>query len=459
MSTHLQRLALIAALAGAALTSRAATNIFPGPDQQTPGAASQNAANPLEPEGLTNPGRSIFRQDTLVGEARGARVRLEQLGVSIVPTYIGEIMGNPVGGIDRGFVYDGVLNVPLDLDLERITGFLHDLTFHVNALWLSGQGLSTRHTGDFSNTSNIAGYNTVRLQEMWFEQALWRKRITLRAGVLAADAEFFTSGYGSLFLNGTFGAFTLVGANLPNAPIYPVAAPGVRLAVQPVSKFLFQIGVFGGDSGGSQDQNNHGTNLNLRGRDGALVFSEANFFLNQSPGDRGLKGTYKVGSFVHTGGANFPTFQSQAREALGLGTVENRGANYGVYGVIDQEILKAGGRTAGAFLRAGGSPSDASFVDFYIDGGVNFTGYVPGRLLDVIGLAVAYSSVSDDFSAGEKRQGGIGYGSETVLEATYRVNLAPWWSVQPDVQYILDPSGQHGSHDALVLGLRTAVAF
>lgn len=452
-------LAFLAAFCCLAGPAQAATNIFSGPDQTTPGAVSQNTADPFSPEGLTGPGRSIFQRETLGGELGGFREQLLYKGISIEPTYIGEIQGNPTGGIEHGFTYDGVLNVPLDVDLERVTGFLHDLTFHTNALWIHGQGLSTRKVGDFSNVSNIAGYNTVRLQELWFEQAFLRKRVTLRAGVLAADAEFFTSSYGSLFINGTFGAFTLVGANVPDAPIYPVAVPGVRLAIQPVSKFLLQIGVFGGDSGGSQDQNNHGTNLNLRSRDGALIFSEAAFLYNQSPNDRGLVGTYKLGSFAHTGSADFPTFQSQTDDALGVGSIRNRGTNYGVYGVIDQQLLRAGGRSAGAFLRVGGSPSDASFVDFYVDGGFNFTGFIPGRQRDVIGLGVAHSSVSDDFSKSQRRLDVRGYSSETVFEATYRFVVAPWWSVQPDLQYVFNPSGQNGSRDALVLGLRTAVAF
>jgi porin len=46
-----------------------------------------------------------------------------------------------------------------------------------------------------------------------------------------------------------------------------------------------------------------------------------------------------------------------------------------------------------------------------------------------------------------------------VLEATYRIQVAPWWSVQPDLQYVFNPSGERGSHDALVLGLRTTVSF
>ena len=453
---------LLAAVAATVpVASRAATNLLPGPDQDRVGVISSSTPAALTPEGLTSGPRSIFLRQELLGDPDGLRTELAtSLGIAITPAYVGEVMGNPTGGIKQGVVYDGLLNVPLDIDVDRLTHNLtSDLTFHTNAEWLQGQGLSVRHTGDFSNTSNIAGYNTVRLQELWLQQQFWDKRGSLRLGVLAADAEFFTTSNGTLYLNGTFGAFTLVGANLPDPPIYPVAAPGVRFAVQPVSKFSFQAGIYGGDSGGTQDENNHGTNFNLRTRDGAVIFSEVAYYLNQSPNDRGLTGTYKLGAFVHTGSQAFQTFDSQARVALGTGNPEDRGTDYGIYGVVDQDLLKSGGHTVSSFLRIGGAPTDVNFVSFYIDGGVNFTGFLPGRRRDTAGVAVAHSSISDEYSDSSRAQGGKGFSSETVVEATYRVVLAPWWSVQPDLQYLFNPGGADGSHDALVLGMRTAVTF
>ena len=456
-------LALLTALscATALPMARAATNILTGPDQQAVGVQSEAGTNVFAPQGLEGENLSIFRRATLFGNLGTLRPDLlENYGIVISPAYIGEVQGNPTGGVTQGATYDGLLNVPLDIDVDRLTHNLtSDLALHVNALWIHGQGLSVRKVGDFSNVSNIAGYNTVRLQEWWLQQAFWRKRASLRIGILAADAEFFTSAFSALFNNGTFGAFTLVGANLPDPPIYPVAVPGVRLAVQPVSFFTFQAGVYGGDSGGSQQQNNHGTNFNLRSGDGLLAFSEVAYLRNQSPNDRGLVGTYKLGTFVHTGSEDFPTFASQARVALGTGALENRGTDFGVYGVVDQELLKAKGKTIGLFVRGGYAPGDANFVNYYVDGGFNFVGFIPRRYTDVAGVALAHSKVSDDYSRASQVQGGPGYSAETVLEATYRVQIAPWWSVQPDLQYVFNPSGVHGSNDALVLGVRTSVSF
>jgi carbohydrate-selective porin OprB len=45
------------------------------------------------------------------------------------------------------------------------------------------------------------------------------------------------------------------------------------------------------------------------------------------------------------------------------------------------------------------------------------------------------------------------------IEVTYQVHVTPWCNIQPDLQYIINPSGVVGSHNALVLGLRTSINF
>ncbi len=49
--------------------------------------------------------------------------------------------------------------------------------------------------------------------------------------------------------------------------------------------------------------------------------------------------------------------------------------------------------------------------------------------------------------------------AETALEFTYLVTPLPWLSVQPDVQYILDPSTDGAVEDALVVGFRLQIAL
>src|SRR3984957_15316356 len=438
-----------------AQNNQAATSLFPGPDYVIPGAPTQETPQ-TGPQGLNRQPGTMWERQFLLGDLNDLRNQILYRGFTFSPVLIAEVMGNVSGGDRRGVIFDGVLNLGLDIDLERLTNWWSGGSIHANALWIFGPSLSGQDIGDISNTSNIAGYNTLRLQELWFEQSFWLQRASLRFGLLAADAEFFTSSYSSLFLSGTFGAFTFVGSNLPNPPVYPEAVPGVRLMIQPTSKFYFQAGIYDGN-GESQVQNNHGTNFRLSSTDGALIFSEIGFLLGQSPGDRGLKGAYKLGSFVHT--ANFDTWDSQARADLGIGSLKSAAGNYGIYGVIDQELIHSGGKNVGMFVRGGGAPADVNFVNWYIDGGFNFKGFIPGRNRDVARGGVAHSAISREFSNAQILQGNPGFSSETVLEATYNFSISPWWTIQPDFQYIWTPSAEDGSRDAAVFGVRTVITF
>ena len=57
--------------------------------------------------------------------------------------------------------------------------------------------------------------------------------------------------------------------------------------------------------------------------------------------------------------------------------------------------------------------------------------------------------------------------SETFIEATYQYQVAPWWQIQPDVQYVINPGGglvnpnanNRRVGDEAVFGIRTNITF
>ena len=59
------------------------------------------------------------------------------------------------------------------------------------------------------------------------------------------------------------------------------------------------------------------------------------------------------------------------------------------------------------FVRSGGASSNTNFVDYYIESGFNFTGFIPGRDNDVGGIAMARSHLSDDYSDSQVAQGNL----------------------------------------------------
>jgi len=429
----------------------------PNAPGETPAARSQGTAPGPIPNPAADSSQGLWERSSLLGDLDGIRPALGARGIAITPVYTGEVMGNFLGGAGgydgrgHGVVYDQSLDVPLDIDFSKLVPGWEGGSFHVSASWLAGPGLSPSYTGDFSNTSAIQGFNTVRLDELWFQQTFCQQLLSLKVGEIAADSEFFDSSTASVFVNSTFGTFTLVANNLTdphNSPIYPLAAPAVRLIVQPLPQFAFQCGVFDGNSE-SQPANSSGTAFPLNAGSGVLLLAEAAYLVNQQPNDQGLQATYKLGTFVHTG--DFAAWNPQSGE---------RGTDYGIYGIVDQQLYSRNGKTIAVFLQPGYAPPGVNLVEWYAAGGINLTGFVPGRAADVMGVAMARSQVSGDYSHAQATLTGNGtYSAETVVEATYKVTLSPWWSVQPDFQYIFTPSGRNGSPDAAVLGLRTSVAF
>ena len=82
-------------------------------------------------------------------------------------------------------------------------------------------------------------------------------------------------------------------------------------------------------------------------------------------------------------------------------------------------------------------------------------------------MGFAYASVGSGFSAIDRDNKAPVRDYESLIEVDYLVTLAPWWSVQPDVQYIIHP-GLGGANplkpnatipNATVLGLRTTITF
>jgi len=57
--------------------------------------------------------------------------------------------------------------------------------------------------------------------------------------------------------------------------------------------------------------------------------------------------------------------------------------------------------------------------------------------------------------------------TESFIELTYQAQLAPWWIIQPDLQYVFTPGGGIENplipgqriKNELILGLRTNVTF
>ena len=390
----------------------------------------------------------------------GIRTRIADKGITFDTQYTAEIWDNPVGGVSNGTVYTGLMTFQGDIDLQKLLGW-RGASFSTRWYWLSGQDLSVEHVGNIFTVSNIAGFHTARMNELWFQQKFLGDRISIRVGQMGADSEFYVSTHAIIFLNGALSWSPTLFTNIPNGgPVYPMSAPGIRLEVTPVNWLSYRGAVFQGNPF-AEDVNRHGFRWDLSSANGYLSIHELTFRLNQESGSSGLPGTFKIGGWFDT--APDPNANS------------TQPWSYGFHFVADQMLYRADSNSAsatdnkgqattpvsptnkglGVFTHIGLSPQNFSFINFYIDGGLTYKGLIPSRDNDVFGIAVGYGHLTDDPQDNQERSNPD---YEIVLETTYEIELASWLSLQPDLQYIIHPSGTN-IPNALVLGARTTLSF
>jgi porin len=244
-------------------------------------------------------------------------------------------------------------------------------------------------------------------------------RITLNS---VFGEEFLASAY--------FKAFTSVGIDLvplglflnaPGAFGYPDATWGARIKIQPIRQLYVMAGVYNGDPNLKSGER-HGVDFSFHGP--PFVIGEIGVRRNSGKNARGRAGNLKVGGYEDDG-------------------------RFGLYLVGDQELVRWGApaqhRHLGAFAAAVFAPRrQANPLPAFLDGGLVLYGPTSKRAKDFVGVGVVYGAYRvRDF--------------EMTLEATYGLKLLPGLVLQPDLQYLIHPSGMPSIPNALAVGANVVV--
>ncbi|PQV44230.1 carbohydrate porin [Paraburkholderia sp. BL21I4N1] len=463
-----------------ALAQTAGPAVAPVP-APVPAPVSSPDSTPVAPTGL-------WERSNLLGDMGGLRPWLGNYGVTFSLQETSEYLNNLSGGTKRGGAYDGLTQFGLVVDTDKAFG-LPGGTFNVSGLQIHGTNLSTRNLQTLQSASGIEADSTTRLWELWYQQALLAGKVDVKVGQQSLDQEFMVSQFAVPFVNATFGWPVLPSIDLPaGGPAYPLSSLGVRVRAKPSDAWTLLAGVFNGNPAGSdvgdpQQQNRHGTNFNLRG--GALFIGEVQYAINQPPASgsavdsNGLPGTYKLGFWYNTQRFADPRFDNAGlslANPASSGVAANHRGDYSFYAVADQTVWQRGGdspQSVGVFARIMGAPGDRNLVDLGVNAGVTLKAPFKGRDNDVAGLAVGYAKIgahAQGLASDTAALGTPGYPSrsaETVVEATYQYQVAPWWQLQADIQYVFRPAGgvpdplnpaQRVGNEAVV-GLRTNIVF
>lgn len=416
---------VIIALVGAWISTAAAASEAPVPaTPATPVAAVEERileqASPTAAPVVTAPAASMQR-------GAGWADRLEQRGFATSMSLTGLWIGDVSGGVKTGGVYNSLGVFEADADLAKLVN-LSGGTLHGSVYWIRGRSASYEFVGDALVVSNLDGFDSIRLYELWAEQR-FADQFAVRIGNQSVDAELAGTEYGAALTNGGFGWPASIAANVVNGgPIYYAPAFGARLAWQPSESWNAVAGVYDGDSfdhpNGDPLPNQHGVHWSLGHGQGAFAIAEVAHRWQIAEGAPGLAGNMKVGFWRHT--AQFednrldsngaPVAQSGLDPALHAG-------NQGWYAAIEQRLWREGASAEqglGGWLRAGGAPADRSAFEWVSDAGLHWTGLFPRRDADVLAIGAVHAQVSRHAAQAARDEAAL-LGQPTVVPDFERV--------------------------------------
>jgi len=394
---------------------------------------------------------SFWDQQYMLGDWDGERTALAKEGITFDFNNIGDFLTDVTGSQEHHMTYFGRFRLSTDIDFQKLSGFDGELFF--SPIWQYGQNLSAQYLHTNTLTSSIAGPNSVRIDQFWYQQGFADNMFKIKFGQVAAVNEFGATDFFDILFNDELGY-------APNAifntrqPFSPAGKPGVVLwgDLSDLTPGLYaKAGVFAAyhnpyhpDSNGVayNDDVNHG-----------MVGSFELGYIEQKTD---YAGVYKVG-------VNATPDAAYTNPA----TNEPYHGDYNAYATVEKTVYHPLGADGKPDVKKGldllfqfvGEPGDRNPLQYEFTTGGRYSGLIPGRDNDKVGFGLIYSDNGIAYSQASKDAGGPGLGGETTLELDYQFNPSPWLSIQPDAQYIIDRAGNGNNSDILVLGVRTIVRF
>src|SRR6266567_6162725 len=311
---------------------------------------------------------------------RRERDKLKEFGITFKLQEQSEVWGNLTGGGRRATSYNGLTNAKLDIDLDKAVGW-SGAEFFVNAFDIHGHGPTRSLVGNQQTVSSIEARPSIKLFDLWLDQSLFDKRLSVRVGQEGADDELMITQHGALFVNASFGFPGMAAADLPSGgPAYPLATPFARLKFQANDNLSLIGAVFNGDpappgGGDPQIRDRNGTAFRLN--DHALTVGEVSYSPDPKVSEE-MPTTYKLGAWYasnHFADQRFDNAGGLLANPASTGQARQHTGDWAIYGVIDQMVWRREGKKdqgIGLFLRVIGGPSDRNLSNLAIIGGMNW---------------------------------------------------------------------------------------
>lgn len=322
----------------------------------------------------------------------------------------------------------GLVDYSLAIDTEKLN-LIPGGTVYVLGQTLYSLNFNRDFIGDIQDFSSINAPVMTQLSEYWYRQSLADNKIKIKVGKQDANCDFDAIDSSSDFINSSF---TLI----PTVPMpsYPDQGLGIATLIKPTEKFNLKAGFFDGEANGGES----GFNTFFDNDGGHFTIVEGGF----SPTIKNHPGNYIAGYWHHSGDA----------EEISESSARIFGSDNGFYTAFEQSLYREKfdeENDQGLYIQGqfGSNPSDRNIIARYYGASFTYKGLLPKRDNDILGFGSAIADLTSRFS---RR-------NETAIEGFYKIQITPWFAIQPDMQYIFNPGGEN--KDAFIIGVRTMVNF
>ncbi len=392
--------------------SKSGSEVVPPAAEQAPAGPVDTIPSDHAPSG----GEENFG---LTGNWGGTRTRLLEKGLGFALVTKNETSRTFHGGVRKGNANLVNVDAKIFVDAEKLMGW-KGATFFVYGLGNWGGAGSHQpggQVGDLQWTSNIQAFtDTIKLYELWYDQKFADDRASLLVGIHDLNADFYFTDSATLFLHSSFGLGLELSQTSTGGPsIFPYTTSALRLKFEPSSNYYFQTGVFAANSAYTDDLSK--SRFSPNPKNGYLLIQEAGIV---ESGESAHK--FAVGGWTYT--RSFDHRTDTATDSDG-NEIPQQVTNSGAYLLAEKSL----GKGWSAFWHGGFASSKVNDVHTNWLVGVVNKGVFGLRDDDQVGLGFTTIHSSDH-----------GVPEEGAIEFTYRMQLHPGFIIQPDLQYVRNPS-------------------
>jgi porin len=426
--------------------------IAPAPTgaQQQPSSSQTAQQNSIECQRPADPHRrqrtcndqDFGWDETLAGQWDKVRNALKRIGVTPSASYVGALQTNVSGGDDQVWSFAGQLSLALSADFDELLR-TPGLSGYVGFSWGTGSDIS----GSLHSLIPTSGLYapSYYLGEMYLQQTLIHKKLTMLAGRLAAS-----NGFASLPI---FANYVNYGIN-PNP--FSIGANDVTFFGPPTgtewgaqASYLFTrsiqvaVGAFNTNINSANGEN-HGADFTFQqGNKGVLAVGEMDYFRNPGKNATGKPGEIIVG-FLHSNNS-FPMLADPLSQSDGYS---------GGYVMGQQMIFRPDGPSTlrgatvwGSWTR--NSKNIINPVPLSWAAGVSYQGLIPARQNDIVSAGVVSTEASKYAQP---------VNSEKLIELNYQWFHSRFLTITPHLQFLLEGESPQ-TRNATVIGLQLALTL